>query len=564
MSLTDPLVFARGAAYRLEGRVEEVDRGEGRVTAVVRGSLPYDVELRVEGGRPWWSCSCPAAEDGSFCKHCVAVALTLDGTDPSAATETGVGATGSSGDIEEWVAGLDHDRLVGLVLEAADGDWRLGERLRAEAAAASGGGPDLGLWRRRIDGAFAPYDDFVSYREAAGWTGGVDELIDALDDLCGAGHPDAVIGLVQHAHRRADEAMQYVDDSDGWLFGISQRLGDLHLRACSEGSPDPVELARRLVGLELTSELDAFHRAAADYADVLGDRGLVEYRRLVEPRWRELPPEDEHRWSSERFAVREAMIGVALASGDPDQLIEVRRGDLRIPDDYLEVARSLADAGRTDEAVDWARRGLDDHPERAWQSAPLREFLAGLLRDRGDRAGAVELFWDAFERSPSLGSYRALLAEAGGDAATWRRRAIGRLRERVAEPAPSDDLRRSFGSPTVAQALIDILCHEGQVDEAWEAASRHGCDDRMWMTLARAREADHPLDAIAVYERQVFQQIDRKKNGGYRAAVDLMARIRRLADTAGEPVRFAAVLGRVRTEHKAKRNLKALLDAKGW
>lgn len=112
-----------------------------------------------------------------------------------------------------------------------------------------------------------------------------------------------------------------MDDSDGWLTAISQRLAELHLRACTEGDPDPVELARRLVDLELTSELDGFHRAAAIYAGVLGSEGLAEYQQLVEPRWRELQL-DADGWSPERFTVREAMVGVVLASGDPDELIE--------------------------------------------------------------------------------------------------------------------------------------------------------------------------------------------------------------------------------------------------
>jgi hypothetical protein len=37
-----------------------------------------------------------------------------------------------------------------------------------------------------------------------------------------------------------------------------------------------------------------------------------------------------------------------------------------------------------------------------------------------------------------------------------------------------------------------------------------------------------------------------------------------LAGQAGEPERFATLLERVRTEHRAKRNLKKLLDDKGW
>lgn len=84
------------------------------------------------------------------------------------------------------------------------------------------------------------------------------------------------------------------------------------------------------------------------------------------------------------------------------------------------------------------------------------------------------------------------------------------------------------------------------------------------MTLARARERTHTLDAIDVYEPEVLALIDRKKTSYYESAVELMDRIRRLAEAAGEAGRFTGLLDRVRTEHRAKRNLKKLLDGKGW
>lgn len=86
----------------------------------------------------------------------------------------------------------------------------------------------------------------------------------------------------------------------------------------------------------------------------------------------------------------------------------------------------------------------------------------------------------------------------------------------------------------------------------------------MWTTLARAREGSHPMDAVAVYRRQVLALIDQKKTPAYRAAVDLMARIRQLATAAGQPDEFGRLVDRVRAEHRAKRNLRALLDERGW
>jgi hypothetical protein len=46
--------------------------------------------------------------------------------------------------------------------------------------------------------------------------------------------------------------------------------------------------------------------------------------------------------------------------------------------------------------------------------------------------------------------------------------------------------------------------------------------------------------------------------------VNLLDRIRVLAGRGRQPELFTTILERVRTEHQAKRNLKKLLDAKGW
>jgi tetratricopeptide (TPR) repeat protein len=562
--LADPAVYGRGVGYLQEGRVEPLAREGSRFRATVRGSVPYTVELWDDGGRPGWSCTCPYAEDGAFCKHGVAVALLLDaGAPPDALPADLQGPVDEPRDdadglLVEHLDGLDRDRLVALVLEAADQDWRLRERLLADARAARGEGPALAAWRRRVDAAFSPYDEFVSYREAAGWAGEVDEVIDALAELCDAGHPEAAAVLAEHAHRRADDAIGYVDDSDGWLMDISQRLAEVHLHACIEGAPDPVELAGRLVALELSSELDGFHRAAATYAGVLGHDGLAAYRRSLAPRWDEVRSQSEG-WSSQRFRLREAMIGVAIASGDPDELIAIYRDDLRTPDGYLEIARTLRAAGRDAEAEAWARDGLAAFSGRSWQTPPLREFLAGLLRDRGERSAAVELFWEAFLRAPSLTTYRRLVDEASEDAPAVKTRALEALTSRIERPADGD----APGASGPSGELVEILAFEGETERAWQVATVHGCDRQLLLTLARSREDSHPLDAIGVYEPEVFALIETRKNAGYGQAVDLLGRIQRLARRADQPQRFEDILQRVRAEHGRKRNLMQLIDQKG-
>ena len=79
--LADPRSFMRGLAYQQQGRVEVEAQGSDVVTATVRGSMPYRVELR-RAPRLSWSCTCPVGENGDFCKHCVAVALQVTADEP--------------------------------------------------------------------------------------------------------------------------------------------------------------------------------------------------------------------------------------------------------------------------------------------------------------------------------------------------------------------------------------------------------------------------------------------------------------------------------------------------
>lgn len=565
--LADPGSYSRGVGYLEDGRVEIGAVGDDEVTAVVRGTVPYDVSIGVRGGGLEWSCSCPVGEGGDFCKHCVAVALTISGAaKPAAERRSPVAAAHApSVDLRSYVASRSAEELVDLVMEWAEHDWRVHERLTARAAAASGVAIDAKEWSKRVDSAFGSSRRFISYREAPGWADGIDEMIDGLGDLVDSGHADAAIALVERACRKADRAINHIDDSDGHLTAISQRLSSIHIRACELSRPDPVTFARRLVKLELSSELDTFHRAAFSYAHVLGNAGVDEYRRLIDPKWREIDPAAD-RWSSEVFRLRQARIGVALAARDPDELIMVHERDLAIPDDIVEIVESLRQAGRTEEAIAWGQRGLDVFADRHRQTAKLRELVADLLRSTGDASGALELLWDAFERHPSLGAYRRFLEEAdrNGQRETLRQQAIAMLQGQVSDQRPKDRSARSLVDTPPVSALIEILLFEGDVDGAWAAALQHDCPQRLWLTLAKAREKGHPGDAIPVYEREVESQIGAKNNSGYRRAVDLLSRIRPLAAAAGEPERFDELLLRLRQEHKAKRNLMALLDKRGW
>lgn len=73
------LVLDRGRAYYDAGKVKNLRYENGSYQAVVRGSLPYRVEVRVEGNTiRSMSCTCPRAEEGHRCKHMAATLIAIE------------------------------------------------------------------------------------------------------------------------------------------------------------------------------------------------------------------------------------------------------------------------------------------------------------------------------------------------------------------------------------------------------------------------------------------------------------------------------------------------------
>jgi len=555
VKLAGSATFSRALLYQQQGRVEGVLRLGSTAAATVRGTVPYRVKLTF-GTRPAWFCDCPVGTDGKFCKHCAALAIELLDPDEQALVRSASG--GRRSDLVGTLGTLGREQLEEIVRLAAARDPRVAQAIETAATAASGTSVDVGQWTKRIDTAFRT-GGFIPYAKAPDWAAGIVEVLDGLGDLVRSGFADEALGLAERAYRKLERSMGRVDDSGGEVVWISGKIADLHLEAAVTASPEPVAFARRLAKLEMDGELGTFRRAALTYREVLGAKGLSEYRKAVERKWRKWNNGDQDHWSHDRFLANEAMIGVVLAGGNPDELVEIMSDRMRASDDYLEVARAMEGAGRRGEAIRWSRLGLTAMADRPWQTQPLREFLASLYVADGDDPAAEDLWWQGFRARPSVDSYRRLIAEtSSSDPTEARDRATGELR--ACTEAEEDPSRASKH----ASVLVDVLLYEGQVDEAWKVANHHGVDDQTWMKLAHARASEHPLDVIPIYERAAEALVETKKAGAYQDAVRILKRIENLAASGGEAVLFRQVLARMVEDHARKPSFIALLRRAGW
>jgi uncharacterized Zn finger protein len=133
-SLTDPRTLTRGEAYYHEGRILSMTEWEGVVHARVEGTESYSVKLWEEGGLLQASCSCPVVVmggSGSFCKHCIAVALALIEGEMGPGEPLPPAPAFSLVDVKDYLDESEKGVLVRFLLERVVEDEDLRDRLSA-------------------------------------------------------------------------------------------------------------------------------------------------------------------------------------------------------------------------------------------------------------------------------------------------------------------------------------------------------------------------------------------------------------------------------------------------
>jgi uncharacterized Zn finger protein len=362
--------------------------------------------------------------------------------------------------------------------------------------------------------------------------------------------------LAEHGLEELEEHIGAVDDSDGYIGGLLQKLQTLHLEACRIARPDPKALAERLFEWEMETEYDTFWRAVESYADILGEEGLAVYRRLAEAEWAKIRPlgpgeDDANRYGS-RFRIASIMEALARADGDVEALAAIKRHDLSHPYDFLKLAELYHEAGMPDLALEWAEKGWRAFPPNA-QDARLRAFLADAYQDHGRHEDALALAWDAFSTSASIDTYR-LLEKHGKRArrwTEWREKALPFVRNQLQEPEDHS-------------VLVEIFLHEGDIEAAWREANAGGCAQHLWLRLATRWEKSHPSDAIKVYREEVARLLRYASDSVYAEAVRHLEKMHALHARLDDDDAFRAYVSEIRTVQRRKRNLMKLLDQKGW
>ncbi|MCG0284616.1 SWIM zinc finger domain-containing protein [Streptomyces sp. PSAA01] len=549
--LAGPRSYERGLGYL--DAVSGVEVGDGWVTASVHGTERYEVELTLDGpGGLSGECDCPYGMEGNFCKHLVALGLTVLAQRESLPRQRKA-ARDRAQDLDGWLSALSKDSLLALVREQIAEDRQLRRRLELRAASARG---DLAAVRARIRdlldiSPFAQYG-YVEYADARAYADQAGQVVSAIGALTGSGRADDAITLAREAMKLLADAVESVDDSDGWLGQVGADLADAHLEACRAARPDPEELARWLVGHALGDVGDGLTNIdPLDYEEILGEEGMAVLRKSAVDAWRG----NRRGWAEKYLMGR-----LAKVRGDVDAVIAVHAADLS-PNGHthLVIAHELDTARRPDEALRWAERGIQETRDTC-DLAVIDTALVDYLCDRYAQADrmpdAVALRRDHFAARRTLLAYRQLRAAARA-ADCWPAEREGALALLRADAEQQQHSR--YGGPV----LIDALLDDKDTDAAWQAATETGAHDQQWLTLADLARAARPADALGVYRRLAEALTKQTGNAIYEQLTSLLLSIRDCHRRLGTQDEFTAYLTALRADQKRKRNLMRLLDQHG-
>jgi tetratricopeptide (TPR) repeat protein len=533
IELAGAAAFLRGQDYWRAGRVALSQTAATILAGEANGTETCGLWLRHANGDWQWHCTCPAAVDGSLCKHLVAAVLT--------AREGVVVADevmrkkpkrrAQPDDLLTFLRAQSAERLAGWLQALADENRDIEKRLLMYRAAEQPGALKAALARVLNTGRF------LNYRRAMDYAKRLRSAINQLTDVL---RRDAVEcrALCEYALGRLFKIYAKSDDSAGAIGEVIGSVAELHRQACA-AVPPGAALLKPLLSLMNVDDWGVL--ALPNYWDALQSAGQAAYAKSVLVQFEQLPPPKDGSHVDENFSTCRRTEELARCAGDFELLQRVLRRELSHEWQHFRVLESLREFGRAREALAWAELAVKQFP----QDGRLRAALAECLLDSGMEEEALEQTWRRFEQDPSEDGWDALKRHSKNAWLTWRHRALDHT------------AACERGHATVR---VVLLMHDGDLPAAAELSNTHVVAAHVVHALAQRLCPSDPAGAGAFYLRlaqQQAQQLDR--------ASDYPRLVAYLKDASAllSAKDWQPVLASVRENHARKPKLMGLLARAG-
>lgn len=564
--------YEKGRAYYRSGAIYDPSRQsvEGGIvlTAHCEGSTAPSYRLRVEldaGGVRSADCTCPY-DWGGDCKHIVALLLLYLHKRDEFSEQKQVG---------DLLADMERDSLVALISRLVERNPDLYDEIEMAIPMAEAGGSKPGdakkkrktqvseeTYRKQVRRILkqSRYDYYDEWNKPA-YLDDLEGILETAKKFLESGDAEGALIILRVLLEETLEDYEGEMDYNGDVAGFIQDLGMPMAEAIL--SLDMDKKARKALQESVEEMLD-------DLDEVIEESDLEVILAALEYDWEELPDPDSQwdEYDEDDWMVFDmlqvARLNVLKRQGRSDEYLQlsqkadphryvlellelgqvdeaIKAGkELRYDSEFFSVAQKLREAGRLDEAITLAERGLKLKGNYAYE---IGAWLAPLEESQGRNEMALLAYRAAFDAHPAIELYRHIKRLAGSKRESLR-------------PALLKKARENYFSDT----LVDIHLEEKEWDDAIKIAEKDFGSFRLLEKVADAVVTHRPDWVIRVAIEQAEGLIGRTQSNLYPAAAKWLERAKKAYRHKGQTAEWKAYIDNLRVVYARRPSLQKAIE----
>jgi uncharacterized Zn finger protein len=537
--------FKRGELYYRQGAIFNAMRQGLELRADCQGSTIYHVQAKLnQQGLESPRCTCPY-DWGGLCKHQVALLLTYI-HDPQQFQVIPP--------MSELLAAHSREDLVALIGRMIQRHPELLYLVELSAPHPANQPMEMSTYRRKAQQALRREDPEEIAEGLQGLMEGAKQLLERGDWL----NAGALYHLLLEELTVSYDYEMFEIDYDGDVACITQDA-IAGLNQCLSKAQDlDAQVRRDWLTALFEAELKDLELGGIDFAAGASE-ALLEWATDEDWKWLEPQIRDaiakHDRWAKEQLvnllAQRQQQSGRGQAASDlihelgtPEQraFLLVEEGKFEdaiaiaeesfshLPGLVTQFADALLKANRSDLALQWISQQQTQNPRYGYKN-----WLSQFHRTHGHPELALTMDYEEFQAHPSFPRYLELRKFAQSLGA-W-----DELHSKIIQ-----QLEQSKQT----SLLIDIAVEEGEGDRAWQLLRS---DPRSQFTraevVAKAIEATHPQDAIALYNQLANRFIEQRQRGAYQSAASYLKRVKALHEATQTQEDWRSTIQEIRTKY---------------
>ncbi len=540
-ALCEAATFSKGEALAKAQSVRNIQLIDNtKVSAIVEGSSSYQVQLTVTpqlSGHLSGRCTCPAADYQPFCKHMVALALSLD--------EESKPGVSDKDKIRRYLSGLDSEELLDKLLDYLAKDESAWDALLLQVKL-SEQAPSYSTLKSYVTKAM-PRKQLWDWRDTGPYFANAEHQLTSVINTLHLLKVNDQWRLIEYINARLNVVLEQIDDSSGDRFGIegliNQTMPKVFQKLDWSEEKKAQWMFKRTAGYY---EYDLFPSIEEDFVEVW--QSNPHYLKLCR---QALDSKDN---SIDSWTLKQYANILIKMSNDWHEVAAIKQKIAHQCRDYLELATLYLEHNETLDTEYWlakARKTASRNEIKQCDHLQVSLFL-----QQGEKHQAWKLSNKLFEQSPSFYQYQQLEALKNThdiEDDTFLSRVEQALIDCYQAP------NQTYVTPH-NDSIVQFYIAQNEIPKACDWVDNHRTCHEILIALANHIIKALPHKALTYTIRVVSSLIDETNNHAYQEALTHLQTLEsKLTGNEVMLAEFYRQIDHLAQTYKRKRNMLALL-----